>query len=214
MTDALNFDCQLVGDDALRLSGADLTRLKAFGRALRQADAFLEVVDGIEDLTVQFDPIEMSPDEALAVLQTFKTKEDASEPEPVAIKTLIVRFDDACGPDLTMVCETLGLGRSELIEQICSADLFVEMMGFTPGFAYIGGLPKTLSVPRLKEPRKRVPAGSLGLAAGKCGTYTLEGPGGWPLIGKVLTPIFDRTQSQPFLVRSGMRLKLLSEESR
>ena len=122
---------------------------------------------------------------------------------------LEVKFGGENGPDFRAVCDELKLTEQELISAICDAELCVDIVGFTPGFAYISGLPEALTVPRLKEPRKRVPAGSFGIAAGKCGTYALEGPGGWPLIGRVVNRLFNPEREKPFLLSAGQKVRVL-----
>ena len=77
------------------------------------------------------------------------------------------------------------------------------MLGFTPGFAYLSGLSPMLLAERLAKPRVRVPAGSIGLITGQVGLYALEGPGGWPIIGRLQVPLFDRAAPNPFRLAPG-----------
>ena len=198
----------LSGDDTVRITNSEVKSLRQISEHLRQSEDWLEVVDGISDVTVQFNPLTLTPDEAIQKLKTSMITAFSSVTEALTERELFVLFGGEEGPDLQNVCDRLSISESELIEQLCSADLYVDMMGFTPGFAYIGGVPEGLFVPRLTEPRKHVPAGSLGLAAGRCGTYALPGPGGWPLIGKVQTPLFDAHAEMPFLIRAGMPIRL------
>lgn len=204
------FNWRLSGDDSVQITGTDIPKLRILGRSLRQDGNWLEVVDGISDLTILFDPLILSPLEALSLIERLETLEDGGQTHDQQI-TLAVTFGGKDGPDLDDVCSALNVTEEQLIEDLTSADLFVDLMGFTPGFAYVGGVPQHLNVPRLKEPRKLVPAGSLGLAAGKCGTYSLDGPGGWPLIGRINTPLFDPISDEPFRLRPGMRIRLVNE---
>jgi KipI family sensor histidine kinase inhibitor len=80
------------------------------------------------------------------------------------------------------------------------------MLGFIPGFAYIGGLDARLEIDRLPQPRQFVPAGSVGIAGGRTGLYALPGPGGWPLIGRTSCTLFDAQSDQPFVLDAGMRV--------
>lgn len=201
---------QTSGDDAVLITGTDIPKLRLLARILRQSGDWLEVVDGISDLTVLFDPLKLTSEEALALISRAEVSEKDDEVDHQQV-ALPVAFGGTNGPDLDDVCRHLNISKHELIDELTSADLFVDMMGFTPGFAYIGGVPEYLNVPRLNEPRKRVPAGSLGLAAGKCGTYSLDGPGGWSLIGRINTPLFDANSDQPFKLRTGIRIRLIDE---
>ena len=204
----------LSGDDMIRLSGAPVPHLRALSVLLREADDWEEVVDGIDDLTVRFDPLRWTPDEATRRLSGYLS---SSAPAKQIIDRkqieLVVRFGGVYGPDMELVCQAVGLSEDDVIASLLSSDLYVDMMGFVPGFAYIRGVSDVLNVPRLKSPRKLVPAGSLGLAAGKCGTYALEGPGGWPLIGRIMTPLFSPQSDHPFLLEAGCRITFAQDRS-
>ena len=82
----------------------------------------------------------------------------------------------------------------------------MDLVGFTPGFAYIGGLDKQLNVSRRQEPRVCVPAGSVGIAGGMTGLYALQGPGGWPLIGRTSFILFDAAADNPFVLVPGSKV--------
>ena len=83
------------------------------------------------------------------------------------------------------------------------------MLGFTPGFAYMGGLDKRIATPRLKTPRKRVPAGSVGIAGEQTGIYPIESPGGWRLIGRTPLKLFNPKRDPPTLLLPGDRVKFI-----
>ena len=87
------------------------------------------------------------------------------------------------------------------------------MLGFTPGFAYIGGLDDRLFIERLPEPRQHIPAGSVGIAGGRTGLYSLPGPGGWPLIGRTSKPLFDAAADDPFTLCAGVTVIFTAVDS-
>ena len=178
-------------------------------RELRASGEWTEVVDGIEDCVAQFDPLNWAPEEAMSHLLSSKPLNEIGCDVELPEVCLEVEFGGDNGPDFRAVCDELKLTKQELISAICDAELQVDIVGFTPGFAYLSGLPEALSVPRLKEPRKRVPAGSFGIAAGKCGTYALEGPGGWPLIGRVVNRLFNPEREKPFLLSAGQKVRVV-----
>ncbi|MCL4150358.1 UNVERIFIED_CONTAM: hypothetical protein GTU68_000505, partial [Idotea baltica] len=126
---------------------------------------------------------------------------------------LPVRYGGKFGPDLEETSARLGLSVGELVDRHVSAEYVVGFMGFTPGFAYMSGLPTSLSVPRLEHPRQRLAAGSVGIAAGQCGLYALDGPGGWPIIARVMMRLFDTEAPQPFLLEAGTRVTFRRVES-
>ena len=199
----------MIGDDLIRVAGLPRPELRTLARELRASGEWLEVVDGIEDSVVQFDPLRLRPDEAVRHLLSSKPLAEIGSDALLPEVCLEVEFGGENGPDFRAVCDELKLTEPELIAAICGAELRVDIVGFTPGFAYISGLPEVLTVPRLKEPRKRVPAGSFGIAAGKCGTYALEGPGGWPLIGRVVNRLFNPEREQPFLLSAGQKVRVV-----
>jgi len=95
----------------------------------------------------------------------------------------------------------------ELVALHTGREYRVDMLGFTPGFAFIGGLDDALNVPRRSEPRVRLEPGSVGIAGGRTGIYTLPGPGGWSIIGRTPVRLFDPASSEPFRLQAGMRVR-------
>lgn len=117
---------------------------------------------------------------------------------------LPVCFDADLAPDLAELAAAKGLGEAEVVRLMTSTPCRVYMIGFQPGFAYMGGVPAALDRPRRASPRKAVPAGSLAVAGQMCGVYPWVSPGGWHLIGHCPVPMFDSTNAtEPALLRSG-----------
>jgi KipI family sensor histidine kinase inhibitor len=117
---------------------------------------------------------------------------------------LPVCFDDDFAPDLARLCNAKGLTRAAVIEHLVSARLRVYLLGFQPGFAYMGGLPPALALPRLATPRARVPARSVATAGDLCGIYPWDSPGGWNLLGRTPVQLFDPSLAdQPALLAAG-----------
>ena len=136
----------------------------------------------------------------------------AGEPEghatrsPGPLHVLPIRYD---GPDLAHVAERTGLSPAEVIRRHSEPTYDVHFLGFAPGFAYLGPLDQTLVLPRRAEPRRRVPAGSVAIAGAQTGVYPLETPGGWHLIGRTETVLFDPTRDPPNLFSAGDRVRFL-----
>jgi KipI family sensor histidine kinase inhibitor len=197
-----------LGDDALTvLCGAGEIRHE-IAQALRRSGAWLEVVPGKEDVSVAFDPHAEGLVEAQARLKIqLAAPSDIERAEP-RTHELIADFAGSAGPDLTGLAERMGIAEDALINQVEQSVLTVDMLGFTPGFAYLTGLAPGLVAERLPSPRTLVPAGSIGLISGQIGLYALEGPGGWPLIGLVRAPLFARASANPFLLSAGDRVIL------
>lgn len=107
------------------------------------------------------------------------------------------------GPDILTVAQTNRITEAAVIALHSGASYRVHMMGFVPGFAYMGGMPSVLSTPRKEVPRDKVPAGSVGIAGLQTGIYPVEIPGGWQIIGRTPLKLFDATREQPALLQSG-----------
>lgn len=114
------------------------------------------------------------------------------------------------GPDLALLSESLRLSESEIIRIHTSTIYQVSMMGFMPGFTYLSGLAPQLHFPRKKSPRNKVSAGSVGIAGGQTGIYSLESPGGWQIIGKTEWPLFDPFHEPPVKLKMGDRVQFLA----
>lgn len=111
------------------------------------------------------------------------------------------------GPDLEAVAAHTGLSAAEVIERHSAPTYLIHMLGFTPGFPYLGGMDEQLETPRLKKPRTKIPAGAVGIAGKQTGVYPSASPGGWQLIGQTPLKLFDPERKEPFLLKAGQQLK-------
>ncbi|ADH98504.1 5-oxoprolinase subunit PxpB [Salisediminibacterium selenitireducens] len=137
-------------------------------------------------------------------------RSDLHEPgqEPKSrIITVPVSYGGTFGPDLEEVARYLQLPSEEVIRLHMNADYTVYMLGFLPGFPYLGGMDPALSIPRKTTPRQRVFAGSVGIAGGQTGVYPSPSPGGWQLIGRTPLSLVDVTKEEPCLFRPGDRIR-------
>lgn len=130
--------------------------------------------------------------------------EDLPEDLQDRLVELPVTYD---GPDLESVARHTGLSAEEVMERHRATEYVVAFCGFAPGFAYLSGLPAELHVPRLEEPRSRVPAGSVGLAGEFTGVYPRSSPGGWQLIARTEETLWDLDRDPPALLAPGTRVR-------
>ncbi len=198
----------LCGDDALSVAIDDSSQRHSIAEHLRDTGAWLECIVGMQSVVVRFDSALLSIDGARQQLREhmdLAPKNDTRAES--ALIEIPVCYGGEYGPDFDSICQMLTLTADELIEIHTETEYRIEMLGFTPGFAYVGGLSAELNVPRLAEPRQRVAAGSIGITDGLTGLYALPGPGGWPLVGRTPVPLFEAGSEQPFLLRAGMRVQ-------
>jgi KipI family sensor histidine kinase inhibitor len=193
------------GDDLISVDVVDPERAQALAATLREAGDWLEAVAGIDSVVVRFDIATVSRVDAENRLREAEANAPDALEKPQGVIEIPIVYGGEYGPDLELVCEQMGLTEEEFIGLHCGT-YSVDMLGFTPGFAYIGGLDDRLMVERLSEPRQHIPAGSVGIAGGRTGLYSLPGPGGWPLIGRTSRPLFDPTSDAPFTLAAGARV--------
>lgn len=199
------------GDDALRIvSGPGRVR-HHLAQYLAGLTDWLEIVPGKDDVTVVFDVHVLSMAAARRRLQAQVSDLPELTGTGGQLHLLNAVFGGTSGPDLDAVAGANGLSVEDVIEGVCGAELEVDMIGFTPGFAYLSGVPQSLKSQRLATPRMRVPSGSIGIITGQAGLYALEGPGGWPLIGRVTEALFDPHAVKPFRILPGDRVRLVAE---
>ena len=167
----------------------------------------LEVIPGEESLVVQFNPL--LDDRQKIKEEIFKLVESID----FSVKntfdgsiTIPVCYDEEFALDMNRVLTHTGLSRSEVIGEHCHRDYEVKMIGFTPGFVYLGELSERIKLPRLTNPRSVVPKGSIGIANNRTGIYPIEGPAGWSIIGRTPINLFDKKRSDPFLILPSMEL--------
>lgn len=208
------------GDSALLIIFGDRIeeginkKVHAVANAIEKAspDWLIEVVPTYTSIYVYYNPLKLSYQEVLDAIKPFLSAEPKEEkPRIVEIPTV---YGGKFGPDIEFVAQYNGLTIDDVIE-IHSKPLYrVYMLGFTPGFAYLGGMDERIATPRLEKPRLKVPAGSVGIAGKQTGIYPIESPGGWRLIGRTPLRLFTPEKDPPTLLQPGDYVKFvpISEE--
>jgi KipI family sensor histidine kinase inhibitor len=158
-------------------------------------------------ILIDFDPLRLSHEEAASLIENLAGEESSQYDRAANIVTIPVCYDIEFAPDLQEVANLAKIPAHEVIRLHCSATYRVHFLGFTPGFAYLGGLPESLHAPRLATPRKYVPAGSVAIAGSQAGIYPVDSPGGWRLIGRTPVRIFDPGATQPTRLKPGDRVE-------
>lgn len=176
-----------------------------------------EYVPAFATLTVYYDPwalrhSEMLPyDQVASYLQSLLPAAQAAAARyvPGPLVEIPVCYGGEFGPDLHVVASHAQLAVEEVIALHTAPEYLVHMVGFAPGFPYIGGLDARLATPRRAQPRPLVPAGAVGIAGLQTGVYSLPTPGGWQLIGRTPLRLFDANRAQPSLLQAGDRLRFV-----
>jgi len=189
---------------------AELTaRLVFIAEQLRRScgSAILDAVVGYCTLTAYFDPLLTDAPWLEGELRSIALLEpEADEAEGARIE-IPVCYGGDLGPDLSTVADSIGASEEEVIHLHCSPEYRVFVVGFVPGFAYMGKVDQRLALPRRSTPRTQVPAGSVAIAAGQTGIYPMETPGGWHLLGRTYIRPFDESRAQPVLFNPGDLVK-------
>ena len=133
----------------------------------------------------------------------------AREKESLRTVEIPVCYGARFGPDLGGMERLLGISRDEIIRRHCSRDYRVYMMGFLPGFVYLGGMDETIACPRLSSPRLRIEAGAVGIGGSQTGIYPCPSPGGWRIIGSTPIRLYDPSDPSPTPVKAGDRIRFV-----
>jgi KipI family sensor histidine kinase inhibitor len=186
-------------------------KVRALALAIEKAalPGVIEVVPTYRSLTIYYDPLSLSlTDLRLKVEDLLERLEEIPLPASRLV-TIPTVYGGEYGPDLAFVAQHCGLTEEAVIRLHTRPTYHVYMLGFTAGYAYLGGMPKRLTTPRLPSPRLRVPAGSVGIGGNQTGVYPVESPGGWRLIGRTPLTLFDPSWEVPVLIQPGDQVKFV-----
>lgn len=210
--------CFLLGEHAVVLKAPPPATLSCQRRiwwladTLRAQGVFIDIVPGMNNLTVLPDPARQDIGELPAQLMAL-WQQAADMALPQRQVEIPVHYGGEYGPDLAAVAAHCGLSEQQVIHRHSAAQYTVFFLGFQPGFAYLGGLPAALATPRRAEPRLRVPAGSVGIGGEQTGIYPASSPGGWQLIGRTALQLFDPQREPPSLLLPGDSVRFIPQEA-
>ncbi len=162
-----------------------------------------EMVPTYCSLYVHYDPLKIDDRDLLNRLKSLEKEVEKVELPPPKVVDVPVVYGGEYGPDIGYVASYHGITVDDVIRHHANKPYLVYMLGFTPGFTFLGGVDDTIATPRLKNPRLRVPAGSVGIAGKQTGIYAISSPGGWQLIGRTYLRFYDPGRNPPTLVRAG-----------
>lgn len=199
-------DTALLAELGTKLDTALNTRAIALAAALKKRRDVRQAVAGYAGVTVHFDPDQTTVDALGAAIKRLAAKRPPMA-EPGRLHRIPVVYE---GADLEEVAARLNLTPQRVAELHSRPIYRVFMVGFVPGWAYLGPLPEELELPRRHVPRTMVPAGSVAIAGRQSGIYPLPTPGGWHLIGRTSVKLFLPDRDPPCLFRAGDRVKFFA----
>ena len=169
-----------------------------------QLDGIIELVPTYCALLVQYDAMVYSYSDICRILEpTLQESVTDSANELVTIVEIPTVYGGEFGPDLGFVASHNYISEDEVVSIHSGTDYLVYMLGFIPGFTYLGGMDPRIATPRLSSPRTLIPAGSVGIAGEQTGTYPSDSPGGWQIIGRTPVTMYDMSKEQAALLRAG-----------
>lgn len=177
----------------------------ALSAFLREESHWIEVVAAEESIAVKYNiSTSKAKDLILSTIKGFNYKEES---KTEILLHVPVYYSDEFGLDIEKITKTQSVTYEELINLHSNIKYEVKMIGFNPGFAYLGDLHEKLRIPRLSKPRINLLPGSVGIAENRTGIYPFGGPGGWSIIGRTPMKLFDNNNKNPFVINPGMRVK-------
>ncbi len=212
----------LSGDTALTVEFGDAiseavnARVRAFHIALEQSGipGIVETVPAYRSLMVYYDPGVILHDALVRELEGLLDRMDSISIPPSEVLEIPVLYGGEAGPDLGFVAQHAGKTEEEVVRIHTSVEYLIYMLGFTPGFTYLGGMSEEIAAPRMETPRLNIPAGSVGIAGTQTGVYPIDSPGGWRLIGRTPARLYDPGRAVPILPKAGdyIRFRAIDQE--
>lgn len=167
-------------------------------------DGVIEMIPTYCSLLISYNPCKINSNDLKnrikELLKNFSSDIEDDEVTLIEIPTL---YNDDCGPDLEYVASYNKLSKEEVIKIHTATDYLVYMLGFMPGFTYLGGMSEKIATPRLESPRLQILPGSVGIAGKQTGMYPSLSPGGWRIIGRTPLKLYNSESDKPVFISSG-----------
>jgi KipI family sensor histidine kinase inhibitor len=204
-------DCALIMEFGNEINPQINSRVRQVVDLLEQANiaGILDWIPTYRSILIKYNPAVISNHQLVDQLASLENIKDNKELSIPFVTEIPVIYGGAFGPDLEYVANHNNLSVKEVIQIHSERNYLIYMMGFTPGFPYLGGMSERIATPRLKSPRERIAGGSVGIAGNQTGIYPIDSPGGWQLIGKTPVKLFDPEKEEPFLLRAGDYLRFV-----
>ncbi|MDO4976879.1 MAG: 5-oxoprolinase subunit PxpB [Eubacteriales bacterium] len=169
----------------------------------------IDIIPAFCSLLINYDPRVISFDEMKKRLEEILKIEVKAGESRKRVYEIPVCYGGKYGPDIQTIADNAGLSIEEVIQIHSSCDYLIYMLGFLPGFCYLGGLDERIHTPRLANPRLKISAGSVGIGGSQTGIYPLDSPGGWQLMGMTPVKTYDPDREVPILVEAGDYIRFI-----
>lgn len=191
-------------DESVNAQVMDLSKkLACLQSTDRAIEGVIEWVPSYHSLQIIFDTLVCNPQILVGKVKDLIKNQSKIQEREKNVVSIPVCYESPYAPDIDLVCKHHNISRAELIEKHTGRQYLVYMMGFTPGFPYLGGMDESIAMKRKEKPRLKIPAGSVGIAGAQTGIYPVESPGGWQIIGRTPYALFDPQAQNPFLLEAG-----------
>ncbi len=206
------------GDKAIFIEFGDTIdpRVHQRARSLKLAiekariPGIVESVPTYRSLLLYFEPLQLSAQKLRETVYNLLQSSAGNELPKRKLIKIPVTYGGEFGPDLELVAKHNNLGTEEVVQIHSSTHYLIYMIGFMPGFPYLGGMSPKIAAPRKATPRAKIPAGSVGIAGNQAGIYPAESPGGWQIIGRTPLKLFEPTRESPALLQAGDYINFIS----
>lgn len=178
--------------------------------AVKNIDGVVETIPAFSSLTVIYDPLKISSAKLIRKIKRLIPKKSISSSAKKTVYKIPVCYDGDFAPDIKNVMAHNALTKDDVIKLHTSRRYLIYMLGFLPGFAYLGGMDKRLVTPRLDSPRQEIFEGAVGIGGEQTGIYPVASPGGWQLIGKTPIKVYDKNRENPILYKAGDYIRFYS----
>ncbi len=198
-------DLSVVAEFGNEISTACNEKVRLLNENLKKSEmkGIVETVPTFRSLLVYYDPLIISYEKLCECIRTASDTKGDIKSDSKRIVEIPVYYGGKYGEDLADVAEHVGMSEEEVIKLHSGTDYLIYMLGFLPGFPYLGGMDQRLETPRLSNPRTSIPAGSVGIGGEQTGVYPITSPGGWRLIGRTPLKLYDNERENPTLYQAG-----------
>ena len=176
----------------------------------QQIEGVVDVIPAFCSLLINYDPRVVLYDQICERMKGLANMDAKTGAGSKRIFEIPVCYGGKYGPDIDTIADNAGLSVEEVIKIHSSKDYLIYMLGFLPGFCYLGGLDERIHTPRLANPRIKIPAGSVGIGGSQTGIYPLDSPGGWQLMGMTPVKTYNPARETPILVQAGDYIRFVS----